>query len=1059
MAYKSYFFRYLFFTEIKYIYFLLVVLCPLLTNAQLPVFGYERVSTEVERIEKGLSQNSIRTMLQDQYGFVWIGTWSGLNRYDGQKLTILTNDVDKPYNSITNPVINALAEDKNGNLWVGTESGLNKVELKTLNVTNFLSVKSRFQNLNDTILSLYYSENNTLWIGTQKGLLVLDLNDDSLNIIEIPLTPKNERFQVRSIKKQSKSALAIGTDHGFLLFNIQTFKFERIIDFPVLSSRLVLSILKINDSLWLIGTENGLNKLNLNTNKSEYIVSQNPKKKLKSNVITALLLDKDSVIWVATSGGGVMVLTGIFSGNYEFEPVTALPLHTDKLPGKISDEEYYYSLMQSKDGVIWLGSAWSGVFKLIQETNFFKKFQKTDLRNGISDNHIWAFYYDDNDLWIGTEKGLNIYNRKTHAFKIIDANGPAGKRLSSNQVRSIFKDSQGNFWIGTYKKGLNKYYPADGHIEILSAEKEGPLYVADNTTWKIVEDNRKNLWIATHNGLQKTSLLTGHTTVYRNIVGDSTSLSSNVVYNLYFDRTGSLWVATFDGLNLFLPEKNCFKVFKRNSSNPNSLNTNRIFSIYQDKDMNYWIGTIGGGLNRMDGVTGEVTCFTTNTGLPDNTIYAILDDEFGDIWMPTNYGISAFNIENRSFVNYTVNDGLTSNEFNFGAAMKDLDGNMYFGGMFGFNVLMPKEIHSGNLKPVVKVSEFRIDDEIKGYVLVSGDDILLNHSQKTIDIQLAMHDYINPFKSVYKYRIVNFDDQWRTLSPGYPFITFSKLPPGRYRLEVSAMNSSGIWTETPFQINIIVQDAWYNILIIRIIILFFVLLISYFFLQRRINRIRFKHKTERQLLELEKQTLRLQMNPHFIFNTLNSIQNFILKNDTFQSIGYLSKFSKLMRMMLNFSREQYISLHDEIALIESYLELERLRLEKSFSYLIRLEDNIEDEFIGIPPMIIQPFIENAIIHGLLPLQSRNGLLEIFFSVEEDFLLVKIKDNGVGRDLNKKSNPDHKPSGILITRKRLELINKTPEDQTSYNVIDLKDNFGTGAGTIVELKIKIEELEN
>jgi ligand-binding sensor domain-containing protein len=1028
------------------------------SNAQSNVYGYEKVSTEVERIEKGLSQNSINTLYQDSYGFIWVGTWSGLNRYDGLNVVILSSNPDSIETSLSSSVINTLAEDGKGFLWIGTENGLNKLNLRTLKTQNFISSKKSPKYLNDTILSLCV-DNQQLWVGTQKGLFINDIATDTIKTKNISFSDFLPSLQIRVIKPISIDLMAVGTDNGLYLINRKTYKIHKILQKQSLSSSHILSLLPLNNQRVLLGSEDGLFELNLQNYSIKNIPIQPRSFNANNLIITDLMLDKDSNIWIATSGNGVLISPWDLSNNYNFVRVGAMPLQGDKLMGKLSDEDYFYSLLQTNDGTIWLGSAWSGMFKIIKESNFFKKFQKSDLGKSISDNHIWTFFQDMDELWIGTEKGINIYNSKTHSLRTITSSGSDGNKLSSNQVRSIFKDSQGNFWIGTYKKGLNKYYPKKGKFQLYTADSIEGHYVADNTIWKIIEDNRKNLWIATHNGLQKTNLITGLTKVYRNIPGDSTSLSSNVVYNLYFDRQGNLWISTFDGLNLYLANDDEFKVFKRKSNNRKSLNTNRIFCIYQDTALNYWIGTIGGGLNYLDMVTGEVTHFTTANGLADNTIYAILPDDFGNIWMPTNYGISAFNIQNKTFINYTVNDGLTSNEFNYGASLKDNLGNMFFGGMFGFNVLTPKEFLADNIKPELRVAEYKIDDEIYGYLLTSGDEITLKHDQKSLVLNLTMLDYINPQKTVYKYRIINYDEQWRTLSSSYPVIVLTKLPPGNYRLEVVAMNSAGIWTEEPFVLNIKIKDAFYNMIIVRFLFGILLVLAIVGFSYRRFMRLRFKHRTERQLLELEKQTLRLQMNPHFIFNTLNSIQSFILKNDTDQSISYLSKFSKLMRMMLNFSREPYISLSDEINLIESYLELERLRLEKSFTFSIKIDNNIESDFIGLPPMIVQPFIENAIIHGLLPLKSREGVLSIDFNIMGRFLIVKIEDNGVGRQKNTEMSIDHKPSGILITQKRLELINKLPDKQNFYKITDLLDDHGNGAGTLIELKIQFKDIDN
>lgn len=1043
----------------QYLYLLFVLLLSSKLHCQNEVYGYEKIGTEIEKIEKGLSQNSVRTIIQDSKGFIWIGTWSGLNRFDGLQFKIFLPDVKNPEHTLSNQVINALAEDSSGYIWIGTEGGLNRLNSNTLEIKQYKNInRIRNPNSNDTIRALY-CEHNRLWIGTQQGLFVGEYNSDTSLTVKAVAPNDLLDKEIRSIVQLNQKQVVVGTDNGLYILDKKSLKISNYFTSPFLSSELILSTLCYNDTLLLIGTENGLNLLNTNTFKNRAFYSSKKKDSLPNSIIMALMKDVDSNVWVATSGGGIISIKNLTEDNIIFKRIQAVGLQAEQSPTEFSEEIYFYSMLQSRDGTIWLGSAWSGIYKLLKVRNIFKKFQKSNINNGLNDNHIWAFYDDGDDFWIGTEKGINIYNKNNHSIRYITTHGKNGSRLISNKVRSIFKDSQGNFWIGSYKEGLSKYFPKDGHIEWFTPNSDSSHYIANNTVWKIVEDKQKNLWIATHNGLQKTNLISGKTKVYLYNPQDSTSISSNVVYNLYFDRSGVLWIATFNGLNKYNKRYDNFTVYKHIKENPNSLNINRIFSVYQDDSLNIWVGTIGGGLNQINHKTGEISSFTTHEGLPDNTIYSIISDDYGNLWMSTNYGISALNIKNKSFVNYNVNDGLTSNEFNFGASLKDNYGNIYFGSMFGFNVLKPKDIRAALNVPEIVVSEFTAEDGPSYYYLHSGDEIHLKHTQNSLFFRFSMLDYTNPRKDAYKYKFIGIDDDWKNLSADYPIVTISKMLPGTYHLLIEGSNSSGIWTTKTTDIKIIMDKAWYNLLIFKILFILVFLIILFLIIRNRVNRIRFKHRAEKQLLELERQTLRLQMNPHFIFNTLNSIQNYILKNDVDKSIGYLSKFSKLMRMMLTFSKEQAVSLEDEIFMLNAYLDLENLRHQQGFDFSIGVDKSVDTEFISIPPMLIQPFVENAVIHGLLPLTERKGVLKIKIEMDNDFVLVTIKDNGVGRKhASSQREQGHKPSGMLITQKRLELINKTPENQSNIEVIDLVDDEGNPLGTAFEIKIKPLDME-
>jgi LytS/YehU family sensor histidine kinase len=216
---------------------------------------------------------------------------------------------------------------------------------------------------------------------------------------------------------------------------------------------------------------------------------------------------------------------------------------------------------------------------------------------------------------------------------------------------------------------------------------------------------------------------------------------------------------------------------------------------------------------------------------------------------------------------------------------------------------------------------------------------------------------------------------------------------------------------------------------------------------------------EKKVFELEQMALRLQMNPHFIFNSLNAIQSFVVTSNTDKAISYLAKFSHLMRMILANSSESFIPLKDELRALTYYMDLEKLRFDDKFEYKLDLGDNIDQEFIEIPPMILQPYVENAIIHGLIH-KTEKGLLELSFRLEGKQLLCIIQDNGIGREkareIREQSGIRRKSRGMIITRERLELMNKQKKDSFGVKIIDLKDESGQAAGTRVEVTIQYHE---
>jgi LytS/YehU family sensor histidine kinase len=265
---------------------------------------------------------------------------------------------------------------------------------------------------------------------------------------------------------------------------------------------------------------------------------------------------------------------------------------------------------------------------------------------------------------------------------------------------------------------------------------------------------------------------------------------------------------------------------------------------------------------------------------------------------------------------------------------------------------------------------------------------------------------------------------------------------------------------------IIISPAWWSTWWFRTLATLLIIAIVWYIIYMRLRNIRIKHEDEKKILEIEKQmfsleqtALRLQINPHFIFNSLNSIQSFVVANDTDKAINYLAKFAQLMRLILSNSHQTFVPISDEIRAITYYLDIERLRFDNKFDYTINVDPAIDADFMDIPPMIIQPYIENAILHGILHKKSK-GRISITLKVAGNSLNCVVEDDGVGREkaseIKARSDLLHKSRGMLITQKRLELLNKQNKEQMSVEIIDLRDEQGNAAGTRVNIMITYQE---
>ncbi len=614
---------------------------------------------------------------------------------------------------------------------------------------------------------------------------------------------------------------------------------------------------------------------------------------------------------------------------------------------------------------------------------------------------------------------------------------------------------------------MNKYDPKTNKITRYLKGIPYENSLKSEFIYDVCEDNNGNLWIATGWGLSKLNLKENKFTNYVHSDVNKNSLCHNLVYSIYFDKAGYLWACTYDGLNKIDIENEKFTVFRNDPDDINSLSDNSIFTIYEDDKGIYWIGTFNGGLNQYNPKTGEMRAYTEKDGLANNMVYAILEDGHNHLWLSTNNGLSRFDKKSHSFVNFDVNDGLQSHEFNFGAAFKTKKGELFFGGMNGFNSFIPEEVIHNDYIPPIVISSFKILNEIQKREILDGDTINLDHDQNFFSFEFSALDFRNPFKNKYAYKLENYDKYWNYTNADKRFAEYTKVVPGTYRLIIKGTNNDGLWNEKGISLTIIIRPAWWNTWIFRICFGLFALSIIWIIIFRKFRQVKLKNRMEKKMLsiekhffELEQKALQLQMNPHFIFNSLNSIQSFILNNNVDKAVMYLSKFSQLMRMILANSREQEISIQDELKSLTYYLELEKLRFDNKFDYIVSVDKEIDAEFVAIPPMIVQPYVENAILHGINHRKDK-GKIAIIFALCGSNIVCTIEDNGVGREkateIESASGLTHKPRGMIIIKERIELINKQSSEKILVTIHDLKNSDGSAAGTKVEILLPIKDI--
>ncbi len=1036
------------------------------SSAQDISFRFDKITSENIKIEKGLSVNAVSCILQDNIGYMWFGTWDGLNKFDGYKFIVYKANEFAKNNELSNQFIHAIYQDKEGNIWIGTENGLNKFQY---NKQTFIQFKHNYGNTNclssDTVWSIYEDSYDKLWIGTHNGLNLFDKKTGKFIQFHTGNHSSNtiSNNKIKDIVEDNLGCIWLATEKGLNRYNPLSKKFTAYFHDPKninsLNSDTIWSVFQDKKGFIWIGTENGLCKFDMRKESfTRFQYNSKDPNSISGNHISDVFEDSKGTLWIGTFDNGINIFD---RGKNKFIRYQNIINDYNSL-----SNNNVSSIYEDKSGIVWIATS-KGVNKINGNSYKFLHFQHTKNDAGsLNNNIVWAFHEDkDGNLWIGTDNGLNFFNRKSGKFKVYKNDPANNNSISGNVIKAIISDKDGDIWIGTESAGVDEFITTEnGKYQKINIKNS----LCDNTVWCLHQDKYGYIWIGTNNGLNRYNKKTGELKSYKHNPYNPYSLSNNIINVIFEDKTGVLWFGTYNGLNKYDKKTEKFFSYKHIPNDSTSISSNRIFGIFEDKNETMWLGTMNGGLNKFDRKIGKFKNYTEDkNGLANNMVYCILEDNNGNLWLTTNGGISKFNIKTETFVNYDVKDGVQSSEFNQNAAIKTKDGEFFFGGMNGFNAFYPQDIKQNKFIPPIVITSFKKFNEIQKKEINDGDTIILSYKDNFFSFEFSALDYSNPIKNKYAYKLERFDKEWIYCDANRRYAEYTKVSPGIYKFRVKGTNCDGVWNNEGISFTIIITPPWWATWTFRIPFLIFLIFIGWYFINRRFRLLRKKHEIEKKVLEIEKQlfdleqtALRLQMNPHFIFNSLNSIQSFIVNNDSEKATLYLAKFAQLMRLILSNSSESFVPIKDEMKALAYYMDIENLRFDNKFDYKIKIDPEIDEDFIGIPPMVIQPYVENAILHGIINKNTR-GKIFISLSLQSDTIMCVIEDDGVGREkameIKNQSGFKHKSRGMIITKERLEILNKQTKGRISVNVIDLKDENGNALGTKVEIVIPFKEI--
>ena len=795
-------------------------------------------------LEDGLSQSVAYTVLQDKFGFLWIGTQDGLNRYDGHTFTIFRPDPDNP-STINDRWISSIYEDNQGYLWIGTHfGGLNRYDPESGTFTHFLNDPDNSKSLaSNRVSAILEDSHGDFWIGTNNGLDRFNRENGEFEHFQsdtdIPTSISSNNITV--LYEDSRGVLWVGTSGGGInRFNAldSTFTAFRFSQWDAIGRNYVSAILEDTpENLWiathegliLFDTENGVFV--------RYEHSEDNPTSLTDNVVLSLYKDKSNTLWVGTRSGLDL---------YQSETRNFVHYkHNGSNPTSLSNDNIL-TIYEDRGGILWFGTLGSGLNKYnSQQRNFTYYRTEKGNPNSLSSNVIFPIYADDDGMiWIGAEGGgldrldpaLGEFTHYRH-----DPENPG--TLPSNDIRAIYVDHFDTLWIGS-SEGLSRLYSGSDQFVHYSPEVDTTNSLISKNVYTIYEDRLHHLWIGTNKGVDQFNPVTETFTHYQASATEPDSLSDNAVSAIFQDRFGILWIGTyFGGLNRYDAESDSFTHYRHDPKDPESLTHDLIMSIYEDSQKRLWVLTGGGGLNLYDREKDSFTHYLEKDGLPNDFIYGIVEDLQGDLWLSTNFGLSRFNPETETFRNYTASDGLQSNEFNMNAYAIDKNGVLYFGGINGLNTFNPIDIEDNTYTPQVVLTSFLQDgqpapDQPQTELM---KEVRLTWPQNDFSFEFAALSYAQPAHNQHAYILENFDDDWNYIGTRRDG-RYTNLPGGIYTLRLKGSNNDGVWSESGQSIQITVVPPFWQTNLFRGLAILFVLGIGVIAYRLRVQGVQTKNQ-------------------------------------------------------------------------------------------------------------------------------------------------------------------------------------------------------------------------
>ncbi|MBF7073729.1 diguanylate cyclase [Glaciecola sp. MH2013] len=838
--------------------------------------GQDNIRFETYSLNEGLSQENVRAIHQDSEGYMWFGTQEGLNRFDGYQFKVYANSLEDR-NTLSSSFITSIAETSDGTIWLGTSNGVSSHNKQKQSFKRYRKAVNEPGKLLIDIRVVFVDSQNMVWAGTANGLYRYNQALDGFEEIVINGAGGEKDVFVDALAEDITGGLWIAATH------IGLFRYDRM-----------------------------ANSVNLIAQSFDGHSDPEP----KSPGLHKLMIDSEQRLWIGTIGLGLFTLDlqqplandelPTFERQQQFDGLKIRALHEDQVgntwvgtetglyfidktskktellqyalndPTSIADN-YITSLHQDKGGVFWVGT-YRGLSKWNTATAKFDYYRvQADQNYSLTSPIINEIENAGNDqVWISTQAGLNLLDLDSKRIQQFyhDPNEPDS--LAENNIQSLFSSSKTELWLGYRSSGLGRLDRTTGKFTQYKNIPGDPKSLAADGVTSVIQADEGKLWVGTFDGgLNLFDKQTGTVRRYQHNPNNLFSISGNKIMSLTKDRRGMLWIGTLgQGLNLFNPALGTSTRILKNEEQADSLGSDVIYTVYEDKLGNIWVGTGGSGLNFLSSENRKIgnyvfEKYSRMQGLPSSSVFGILEDPSGSLWLSTNRGLTKFDPETKQMLNYDSSHGLQGNEFNFGAYHKMPDGTFFFGGNNGVTAFDPDDIAPNSHVPPVVLTKFQRLNEVTtmSEARNQNDKIEVSYKDYLIAFEFAGLDYSSPGNNRYAYKLEGFDEDWIE-ARDVRKATYTNLPAGNYVFKVKASNNDGVWNEEGSNILLTVLPApWFSWWAYSIYSLFF-LGLSFWLYRSYLNKVKREEVYLAQLEnEVQKRTMELSAANEQLLNT------------------------------------------------------------------------------------------------------------------------------------------------------------------------------------------------